>query len=261
VDALPRSATLALWAGPVLTGRADAAALLRAVQGDDEPHEVAVEAGAALSAWPTPTRLPDLVEALREHHVRALRLVLPVPGDPSALPGPPAVNEAALDAGECVVSVGGPPLVLVPEVVEFGSVYELGHEVTWHVLPCSPPVAPLASSVGDAERELREALLRATDVLTDLDVGRWRPDAAELVANLRKPAPLGPLPATTTPRVTKVLDLAWRVRSIVELAREDDGAAVSGWEADRRTQELRALESVSRRALVAAVNDPIRITA
>ncbi|MGN6303082.1 MAG: hypothetical protein ACTHN8_18525 [Angustibacter sp.] len=255
MTALPRSARLALWATPVLAGRAPLEALLHAVQGDDEPHAVDVDAAAGLDVWPEPTDLGELLGALRERGTHGLRLALPVPGDPAGLPGPGAVNEAALDAGECVVTVGGPSLALVPEVVEFGSAYEQGHQVTWQVLACSPPLAPPASSASDAERELRQALLTATDVLTELDVGRWRPDAAERVAALRRPAPTGPLPATCSPRAVRVIDLAWRVRTIVELAREDDGAAVSGWEATRRADELRGLDTVSRRALVAAVND------
>ncbi|MGN6612240.1 MAG: hypothetical protein ACTHLJ_10740, partial [Angustibacter sp.] len=245
---------LALWAAPTLAGRAPLETLLRAVQGDDEPHEVDVDATAGLDVWPEPTDLGGLLDALRERGTHGLRLALPVPGDPAGLPGPAAVNEAALDAGECVVTVGGPSLVLVPEVVEFGSAYEPGYQVTWQVLACSP-LAPPASSASDAERELRQALVTATDVLTDLDVGRWRPDAAERVAALRRPAPTGPLPSTCSPRAVRVIDLAWRVRTIVELAREDDGAAVSGWEASRRAEELRGLDTVSRRALVAAVND------
>ncbi len=257
---LPRSALLALWSAPVLAGRVNGAQLLRAVQGEDEPHQVDARHATGLVAWPGPTRLGDLLDALRDAHVRGLRLVLPVPGDPSGLPGPSSVNEPAVEAGECLVSVGGPPLAIVPEVVEFGSEYELGHQVTWHVLDCSPPVAPLASSTGEAERELREALLRATDVLDDLDVGRWRPDAAELVEDLSRTGPTGTLPPTSSPRAVRVLDLAWRVRSIVELASEDDGAAVSGWEATRRADALRSLEAVSRRALVAAVNDAVRVT-
>ena len=261
MTSLPRAALLALWAAPVLAGRADPARLTLAVQGDDEMHDVDCRDALGLSVWPQPTGLGDLVGALRDAHVQGLRLVLPVPGDPSGLPGPADVNELALDAGECVVTVGGPPLVVVPEVVEFGSVYETGYQVTWHVRDCAAPAALQSTTVGDAERELRQTLLQATDVLTDLDVGRWRPDAADLVDDLRRPVPTGALPPTASPRAVRVLDLAWRVRSIVELAREDDGAAVSGWEASRRTDELRALEAVSRRALVAAVNDAVQVSA
>jgi hypothetical protein len=253
---LPRAAVLALWAGPVLAGRADAGALLRAVQGDDEPHEVASADAEGLAPLAAPGRLPELLVTLREQDVRALRLVLPVPGDPSALPGPPAVNAAAIEAGECLVTVGGPPLVLIPEVHEFGSVYEIGHQVIWQVQDCAPPVSPLSTTVGEAERELREALLQATDTLHELDLARWRPDAADRIEGLRQGSDLA-WPSSTPPRAARVLDLAWRVRSIVELAREDDGAAVNGWEATRRDDELRQLESVCRRALVAAVNAPI----
>jgi hypothetical protein len=259
VNPLPRSALLALWAAPVLGARADATHLVRVVEGDDEPHEVDASDATGLLTFPHPGRLTELLECLRDAGVRSLHLVLPVPGDPSGLPGPAPVNELALDAGECVVTSGGPPLALVPDVVEFGSAYEPGHQVTWHVLDCSPSLAPPPAGAADAERELREALLQATDVLTDLDVGRWRPDAAELVEALRGPAPRGTLPPGSSPRAIRVVDLAWRVRSIVELASQDDGAAVTGWEASRRAQELRRLDAVSRRALVAAVNDVGRI--
>lgn len=259
MTALPRSARLALWAAPVLAGRAPLDDLLRAVRADDEPHDVDTTRSDALGALTG--GLGDLLPALRELGVRGLRLALPVPGDPAGLPGPAEVNALALDAGECVVTVGGPPLALVPDVVEFGSVYELGHQVTWHALACSPVTSAPPTSTSDAERELRQALLTATDVLTDLDVGRWRPDAADRVAALRRPVPAGPLPATCSARSVRVIDLAWRVRSIVELAREDDGAAVSGWEAGRRDEELRGLDAVSRRALVAAVNDAVPVSA
>jgi hypothetical protein len=258
MNPLPRAAVLALWAGPVLSGRLNAGGLLRAVQGDDEPHEVATADAPSLEPLAVPGRLGELLTGMREQHVRALRLVLPVPGDPSALPGPPTVNEAAIDAGECLVTVGGPPLVLIPEVYEFGSVYEVGHQVIWQVMDCSPPVAPLSTTLSEAERELREALLQATDALDDLDLARWRPDAADRIEGLRQGADV-PWPSSTPPRCARVLDLAWRVRSIVELAREDDGAAVNGWEANRRDEALRRLDAVSRRTLVAAVNAPIHV--
>jgi hypothetical protein len=260
VNPLPRSALLALWAAPVLAGHETSSRLVRAVQGDDEPHEVDAGPAHGLSAGPAPGNLAELLASLRDNGVRGLHLVLPVPGDPFGLPGPPEVNQLALEAGECLVTASGPPLTLVPDVVEFGSAYELGHEVTWHVRDCAPDRRPPATTAAEAERELREALLRATDVLTDLDVGRWRPDAAEHVDALRRPAPAGLLPPTSSARAVRVLDLAWRVWTIVELASEDDGAAVSGWEASRRAQELRGLEGVSRRALVAAVNDAVRVS-
>jgi hypothetical protein len=56
----------------------------------------------------------------------------------------------------------------------------------------------------------------------------------------------------------RVLGTASRVRGIVALASVDDGGAVSGWEADRRSTLLRALDATARRALVAAASPEIR---
>jgi hypothetical protein len=255
VTPLPRSALLALWARPTLTGQANLGALLRAVQGDDEPHEVDASAASGLGTLAAPGRLAELVQALRAAGAHGLRVALPAPGDLLGLPGPAAANLEAVDAGECAVVVGGPPLLLVPVVEEFGSVYEVGHLVTWRVLDCNPPLAPPSLSVAQAERELREGLVEATELLDDLDVSRWRPEAADRIASLRGgKGPGDLLPPGTDPRAARVLDLAWRVRGIVELAREDDGAAVNAFEATRRDEPLRALEQVSRRALVAAIN-------
>ena len=52
----------------------------------------------------------------------------------------------------------------------------------------------------------------------------------------------------------QVLATAARVQAIVELAAEDDGGSVTGYEAGARNEALRDLERVSRRAVVAAVN-------
>lgn len=256
---LPRSALLALWAGPVLAGRAEDGPLLRAVQGDDEPHEVSAGQADGLSTGPAPHRLPELLRALAEHKVSGLRLVLPVPGDPSELPGPAAVNEGATEAGECVVTVGGPPLVVVPQVRKFGSALEVGHQVMWHVLDCALPTGLGMTTVAEAERELREALARVTTELSDLDVSRWRPDAAVRLDGLRGSTSNRLIPTGTPQRAARVFDLAWRVWSIAALAREDHGGAVNGWEASQREQGLRQLESVSRRALVASVNAPLNL--
>jgi len=62
------------------------------------------------------------------------------------------------------------------------------------------------------------------------------------------------LPPSTPPRCVQVLATAARVRAIVALASEDDGAAVTGHEALRRSEALRELDSVCRRAMAAAAN-------
>jgi hypothetical protein len=55
-----------------------------------------------------------------------------------------------------------------------------------------------------------------------------------------------------------VLATGLRLRAILELALQDDGGAVSGWEAGRRAEVLRRLDGVARRALSAAASPPPR---
>lgn len=251
VTSLPRSALLAAWGGAALAGRVPVERAVRASQQQDEPHAVEVVSDAPIVA----DDIAALVSALRAAGSTGLRVVLPAPGDVLGLPGPADVNHEALDAGECVLTVGGPPLALVPSIEEFGSAYETGYLVTWRVHTTAPSRVTDVGSLAEAERSLREALMEATAALDGLDVARWRPDAAERIGGLRSGrGPTGLLPPDSPPRSARVLDLAWRVRGIVDLAREDDGGSVTGWEAGRRAQALRGLDDVGRRAVVAAIN-------
>jgi hypothetical protein len=185
-------------------------------------------------------------------------VVLPVPGDVLGLPGPAPLNADALDVGECLVAVGGPDVALVPRLEEFGSAWEPGASVTWTVHAATHSAVTDFGSVAEAERHLREALADGIAALDDLDVARWRDEAADAIDELRHGVgPARYLPPGTSPRAVRVVDLAWRVRGIAELAAGDDGGAVTGWEAGTRAATLRELASVGRRALVAAVNEPI----
>ena len=265
---LPRSARLAAWGTGVLTANASLESAVAAVVRDDEPHTVSFEESAPTlpglpGAGGTPDDVTTLLAALAECAHAApgggrLLLALPVPGDPRGLPGPAAVNVTALEVGECVVAeLGGHDArwALVPEVTEFGSVWEPGALVTWTVLGAAPRRAPESSSVAESERELRVALATATQALATLDVARWREDAADRIAAVRDGGlARDAVPADTSPRAMRVLQTAARVLAIVDLATEDDGAAITSLEATSRAQALREVAGVARRALVAAVN-------
>jgi len=258
---LPRSVRLAAWGTAVLGGQATLEAAVRAVTGDDEPHTVGADDRVALAAG---AGLADVLGRLADLGTPGLRVVLPAPGDVAGLSGPPAFNVAALAAGECVLSEPvtqgwaaalAMPLGLVPQVTLFGSAWEPGALVEWRVHPVNPPRVTVVGTLAEAERELREALIAATDTLARLDVARWRDDAADRVAAVREGTlPDRALPPSAPGRTARVLATAARVRAIVELAAEDDGAAVTGHEAQQRSAALRALDGVSRRALAAAVN-------
>ncbi|PPK90901.1 hypothetical protein CLV92_12131 [Kineococcus xinjiangensis] len=255
---LPLSARLAAWGNAALTGRAPLAALVSAVERDDEPHTLLWEDEApdVAGSTQTPATPAELLRALP----RTARLVvaLPAPGDPVGLPGPPAVNAAALEAGECVLvelDGGERRWALVPEVVEFGSTWEPGAQVVWRALAALPRRAPDPVALTEAERSLRTALAGATTALAALDVARWREDAADRIAALRAGA-LRPdaLPQGVEPRAARVAASAAQVLAIAELASEDDGAAITSTEAVSRARLLRDVGGTARRALVVAVN-------
>lgn len=263
--ALPRSARLAAWGTAVLTGRETADDAVRAVSGTDEAHvvhDLPGLDGARGSDGAGEPGLVEMLDALRSAGAGGLRCVLPAPGDPFGLPGPAAFNVEAVDAGEAVLVEGElllphgvGRLGLVPEVAEFGSAWEPGAAVAWRAAPVHAPPAPDGTTLSDAERSLRTALAEATRALADLDVARWREDAADRITAVRDGA-LGrvELPPGTDPRALRVAASAARVRAIVALAVEDDGAAVTGFEASARARSLREVDAVARRALAVAVN-------
>ena len=280
---LPRSARLAAWGTAVLRGTVPVADAVAAITGDDEPHVVDsapgtpigtadVAGGSSLDA----AGLAELLAVLAAEGVAGLRLVLPAPGDALGLPGPPPFNELALDAGECVLGypADGPAGLsgqaglsgpggrgLIPALEVFGSAWEPGCYVSWTVHQVQPLRVTDVGSLAEADRALREALAEATSTLASLDVARWRDDAADRIAAVRGGA-LSPssLPPGVAVRAAQVLASAARVRAIVGLAAEDDGAAVSSWEAAQRAEALRGLDAVARRGIVAGVNAPLEPT-
>lgn len=252
---LPRSVLLALW---LADDRADRSVLVDALQSDDEPHTVQRRPSPDeplrddVAEEPLGTLLDVLAGSPRD-----VAAVLPVPGDPGATPA--SVSSAATEAGEAVlVRTPQECLVAVPVVQRFGSELEPGHLVTWEVseVPDWRHAAHARTgSLQDAERDLRQGLLQATEALVKLDVARWRPDAAEQVAALRDlELPAWRLPDGLEGRRVRVLASAARLRAIVALATQDDGAAVNLWQADQRSTALREVDRMARRAMSAAAS-------
>ncbi|MDO8152473.1 hypothetical protein [Isoptericola sp. b408] len=243
---LPRSVVLALWLQAVGASHGVA---VRSVTDDDEPHTVVGLPGAGTN----PGTLTELVAAFTAGP-REVCALLPAPGDPSGVPAPAAHD--AVESGECVlVATPAGSWALVPRVTAFGSALEPGHLVSWEVItvpPWSTLVAGTVGSLADAERELRSSLVVATEALDSLDVARWRDDAADAIERLRHSTTAGwPVPELEGRRA-RVLQLAWRLLQIVELATADDGGAVNLWQADQRSTALREVDRTARRALGAA---------
>ncbi|GGK03246.1 hypothetical protein GCM10011583_38740 [Streptomyces camponoticapitis] len=242
---------MAAWGNALLAGfvSPDDAAL--AIVGPDAVHRV-----AGLPGESGPVGLTLALGRLRALGVTGYRVALPAPGHPLGLSGPPEFNARALEAEEAVIASGA-PYGLVPEVSAAGPEGDLHVEVAWHCLPVREAPPADVPSLGEAERELAEALRDATNALSQLDVAASGPVAEAALDAYRARSERGRevLAPGYPPRAVRVLELAQRVGLLVALAREHGhGGAVSASEMAARGELLRPVERVSRRAQVAAYN-------
>jgi hypothetical protein len=236
---LPPAARLAWWGTSWLRGQVVTDLLIDAVLGDDATHAVAGLPGSD----GTETLVAGLAR-LRALGAYGLGAAFPAEGDPVGLGGPPAFNAEALEVGEAVV-VDGTGLGLVP--------YRTGSAVAWRALPAERRQLP---DVGDADRELRSAVVTTADALAGLDVARWRPEVADRLMNLRHRDALA-APEGVPARCVELAARGLQASDIVELAREDDGGALSSYEIEQRRAALAPLDRAARRALTAACSPEV----
>jgi hypothetical protein len=236
---LPLSARFALWFSAWLAGTTSLDDTRDAIVGDDAAHDVVGIPGSDDN-----TPLIVALGLLRSHRASGAGIALPVPGDLLGLAGPGAFNVDVVEAGEGVV-LEGADLGLVPFRAGAGVVWSCHHAVSHRQVP----------DPSEADQLLRQALVRTTDVLADLDVARWRPEVADELMALRRHADFT-FPTAMAPRAVRLAALATRCRTIVELALEDDGGSVSASEAEARRQALAPLDHAARRGLVAACSFP-----
>ncbi|MEJ8634125.1 hypothetical protein ABZY19_03650 [Streptomyces sp. NPDC006475] len=247
----PRSGRLAAWGNALLAGQVSPDDAALAIVGEDAVHRVEGLPGEA-----GPVGLTLALGRLRGLGVTGFRVALPAPGHPLGLSGPPAFNARALDAEEAVVGYGA-AYGLVPEVSEAGPAGDVHVEVVWHCLEVREAPPADVPSLGEAERELAEALREATEVLSRLDVAASGPVAEAAIDAYRARADRGgeTLAPGYPPRAARVLELAQRIALLVSVAYEKGhGGAVSASEMAARGEALRPVERVARRAQVAAYN-------
>lgn len=246
---LPRSVRLALW----LSTDAPAERIATAVQGSDEPHRLLTRDGT----W-------DLASLIAEVQspVLTVAALLPVPGDVAAVPRAQDQYHAGtpdpVTAGECLL-LGGRErhLIAVPDVQQFGSEWDFGHVVTWHVAQVDEWETAFHGAIGslaEAESQLRTGLTHATSTIMDLELGMWRPEVKDGIAQLRDARLTDEDLPSITPRRLAALSLAVRLKAIAELALEDTsgGGAVNVWQADQSRAALLEVLRVARRAIAAA---------
>lgn len=243
----PVAGSLVCWANAWLAGHIGADEVADSLERVHGPQLVVGNAEGQ-AHQPLRTALGEL----RAGGVHAFRLALPAPGDPLGLAGPAEFNRAAVDARQAVlVDLDAAPLGLVPHPDTRGSSYA-GTRWDRYDLKAAQASTPTLS---EAEQQLALSLRAAADALTDLDVARWNPEAAEALAAIRTGGDHAPpLAPCYSPRAQRVATQAARLAAISALGLADDGGAITGWEADARRAALRDLERAVRRAQVAAYN-------
>ncbi|WP_129309882.1 hypothetical protein [Streptomyces sp. L2] len=252
----PRSGRLAAWGNALLAGLVSPDDAVLAIVGEDAVHRVEGLPGESAQVG-----LSLALGRLRALGATGLRVALPAPGHPLGLSGPPPFNARALEAEEAVVCFGA-AFGLVPEVYEAGPEGDVHVEVVWHCLPVREAPPADVPSLGEAERELAEALREATEVLSKLDVAGSGPVAEAAIDAYRARAERGRgeevLAPGYPPRAVRVLELAQRVGLLVSLAYGNGhGGAVSSAEMAARAEALRPVERTARRAQVAAYNSVV----
>jgi hypothetical protein len=250
------SAALVAWGNAWLSGNIGLDEAADAVEQATGQHVM-----AGLPGEPGEVPLRRGFSCLRVAGMTALRLALPVPGDPLGLAGPPELNTVALEAGEAVlVTLADRTVGLVPAEDRRGSSY-VG--VRWNTLPARPDL-PDVPSLPEADHQLTLALRDATDALMTVeDVSDWRPEIAEALSTLReshRADPPGGLAPGYPARAHRVAALAGRLAIVVELARQVASDGLTADQLRRRADALRLLDHAVRRARVAAHNsafDPV----
>ena len=252
----PRSALLAAWAAAWLHGDASLPDLLDRVCAHDDAHRV-----TGLDPLDDALELDRAVARLRAAGVTRFRVVLPAPGDLVGLPGPGAFTRAAVAASEGVLALraDGTGTGLVPALTAHGSPYDgTVTTVAWtayDVALVGPDPGPF---LHDADHDLRRGVVEVAELLTGLDVARWRPELAEALLDVRRQARAGidedELPGGYPPRARELLVRARQLGAVVQLALADVGGAVDTYEAGERERALRRLGGLVRRARVAAYN-------
>lgn len=239
VDAVERAA------GPQIVGTSP-----------DGPDAAFTLPGMAEMTGDVPLR--RILGELRVEGMTALRLALPVAGDPLGLTGPALFNRAAIEAGCAVVAVLADRAVgLVPHDDLRGSSYA---GVRWE--PSAATAGrPDVPSLPEADRDLTMAMREATEaLLTVNDVAGVPPEIADELMNLRSAADEPPLAPGYPPRAQRTAARAVHLAVVVRLARRMEARGLDAPQMRRRDEALRLLDRAVRRAVVSAcdsVFDPV----
>lgn len=241
------SAPLVAWGNAWLSGHVGLDDAVDAVERRSGPNLI----GTVPPDLPFDSEVPlrAALVRLRGLGLSVFRLALPTWGDPFGLVGPKELNQAAVEAREGVlVQLTDRQIGLVPSADRRGSSY-VG--VSWALYPANN-LAPQVPDLAEAERDLKLTMIRVTEALEGVD------DVASFSSAVhRELGDLGargvpPLAHGYPPRAHRVATQAARLGTVVSLADPQGGRGLSAHQMSVRTEALRNLDAVVRRAYVAA---------
>ena len=254
---------LVAWAAAVAAGHASIATAADVIEAGTSGHVVTgTPSLGATSGTAAELPLREALDWLRRAGPCALTFVLPTWGDPLGLGTAGTLTQAAVLAETAVVvSCVDNTFGWVPEPDARGSSYA---GVRWRAYPGSAmaPTVDIAADriVEQADRALRRALREATEALAEVDLARWRAEAAAgreaaevaLRTRARAMPPSWPAPARALGERALAL---WQV---VRIAASDSGA-ISASGATVRADALRTLSHAVREAAMTAYNVPAAV--
>ena len=240
------SGPLVAWASAWLAGHAGFDHVLGAVEGR---QLVDSTCDGAFSAHGRAGTLGEVLIVWRQASVRP-RLVLPVAGDVRGLPGPPAFQAAALEAGEAVFAAG---VGLVPQRVSRAP-SSAPPLLVWQVFDVDEPAQDYIS-LTEVQHELTEAIRDSASALSSAEIGDWFADVQSPLADARRAGERLDLPAGMPARAVALVAQAERLSAVLELAGTDPvGGAVDRVGSVARSDALRPLATAVRRARAAGYN-------
>ncbi len=243
-EPIPRSIVLAAWANSWIDGSCSGDDITHALE-QFGPQRFLAPGSEGTAPTGLLVGLSDL--GLRPGNGKArLRVVLPTPGDPSGLPGPPAVNREAIAAGQAIVAddEGVTFLPLFSELV-----------TTWTAFATPAAAAPtMAIRPEQAAAAVKRALLDATAQLADLDLAAGRDDVAELLMELNIRMKRVKLPASLPGAAQHTIHSAAQILGIAEIALAAAKPALTTNLERQRHSVLTELATTARHCLAAAVS-------
>lgn len=242
---VPHSALLALWVNAWCAGSVSADSLVDAMATIGTSRIVSARSNTS------DQQSTGLIIGLAELEISpaslqrpSMRVALPTPGDPRGLPGPPALNMLAIDAGQLAI-VDSLNIALLPTSGNNAAVMWEPRETA------SDLSSGVAVRPEEAPSAVRSALHSAMSALADLDLATGEIAVSAHMLALSRALQKTPIPETTSGQDRHTIHTAATVIGICELALGDNPRQPTAVLERERRRVLVELSAIARHSLAA----------